>query len=119
MVVTAARAAQAWHLVCISGGATMPSPKMEFHHYKNKGVQREAPQAVFVSGDPRRQYDEVFRTRTALGASIHWFPAYNDGVQGEVSSHASAHPRCLHLYAPSIPVHARFVGRRHLHPFCM
>ena len=63
----------------------MPSPKMEFH-YRNKGVQKEAPEAVFVTGDPRRQYDEVFETRQALGASIHWFPAYNDGVQGEVRS---------------------------------
>ena len=27
--------------------------------------------------------DEVFETRQALGASIHWFPAYNDGVKGE------------------------------------
>ena len=44
---------------------------------------REPP--VFVTGDPRRQYNEQFETRQALGASIHWFPAYNDGVQGEVS----------------------------------
>ena len=39
---------------------------------------------VFVTGDPRRQYNEQFETRQALGAAIHWFPAYNDGVAGEV-----------------------------------
>ena len=38
---------------------------------------------VFVSGNARREYNEVDRTRTALGASIHWFPAYNDGVKGD------------------------------------
>ena len=73
----------------------MPSPKMEFH-FKNKGVQKEAIAPVFVTGDPRRQYDEVFETRQALGASIHWYPAYNDGVQGEVRS-------CCPLDKPRAP----------------
>ena len=38
---------------------------------------------VFVSASPARQYNHEDRTRTALGAAIHWFPAYNDGTKGE------------------------------------
>ena len=36
---------------------------------------------VFVSANPSRNYNDGDRTRTALGAAIHWYPAYNDGIQ--------------------------------------
>ena len=53
----------------------MPSPKMRMH---------DPP--VFVSANPARQYNHDDRTRTAMGAAIHWFPAYNDGTKGDAMS---------------------------------
>jgi len=49
----------------------MPSPKMKFH-----------PSGVMVSPSPKADsWAGDTRTRTALGAAIHWWPAYNDGVK--------------------------------------
>ena len=41
--------------------------------------------AILQSGGPKNVWTDNEKTRTALGDAIHWFPAYNDGVKGEVA----------------------------------
>ena len=52
--------------------------------------------AILQSGGPKNVWTDNEKTRTALGDAIHWFPAYNDGVAGEVPMLLRA-PGCCSL----------------------
>jgi hypothetical protein len=53
----------------------------EFDTLRSRGTQSE----VELYSGPKNVWTESDKTRSALGEAIHWYPAYNDGVKGEVA----------------------------------